>query len=362
MVHSHTPLGSLALLFSSCLTERSSPVISHALACLCRPAHPLTAGCVFSLQDQGAGSTDLDLAESLESTPKQQEHSAGAKAVEQPSVADLISSELETAAPEGLPAPKISAQASEAAGSSRSSSQSPQLSLQLQTGMSQEQQGQDLPSWAAPAAQVVGPAPMSGQQQSGAAPDEVPWQEVRASRRKPASQHAAPKASARQAAKHGRGAHHQENSSPSQSCLEQLTAPAQHVIGAPRGPEKAPGPPQAQSMHAAVEHSPYPWPVSAGSASQQLHHGGHSVPQHAWSQAFPFSVQQKPVQATTAGTMTNKAHAAHQPAQVLLPGLTSAKIPLSLTVVYMLPYIVSSHRHFALHTSQKSLSVVTCNV
>ncbi|CAL5227135.1 g10046 [Coccomyxa viridis] len=159
-------------------------------------------------KDQGAGSTDLDLAESLESTPKQQEHSAGAKAVEQPSVADLISSELETAAPEGLPAPKISAQASEAAGSSRSSSQSPQLSLQLQTGMSQEQQGQDLPSWAAPAAQVVGPAPMSGQQQSGAAPDEVPWQE-----------------------------------------------------------------------------------------------------------AFPFSVQQKPVQATTAGTMTNKAHAAHQPAQ-----------------------------------------------
>ena len=237
----------------------------------------------------------MDLGEGLESASKQQEHSAGAKAVEQPPVADLISSGPDLAAPEGLPAPKVPAQASEAADSSRSPSVSPQPSLLLQTGVSQEQQGQDLPSWAAPAAQVVGPAPMSEQQQSGAAPDEGPWQEVRASRRKPASQHAAPKASARQAKKHGRGAHHQENSSLSQSCVGQLTLPAQHAIGAPQGPEKAPGPPQAQSMHAAVAHSPYPWPVSARSASQQLHHGGHSIPQHAWSQAFPFSVQQKPV-------------------------------------------------------------------
>ncbi|CAL5227133.1 g10044 [Coccomyxa viridis] len=159
-------------------------------------------------KDRGVGSSDVDLGEGLESASKQQEHSAGAKAVEQPPVADLISSGPDLAAPEGLPAPKVPAQASEAADSSRSPSVSPQPSLLLQTGVSQEQQGQDLPSWAAPAAQVVGPAPMSEQQQSGAAPDEGPWQE-----------------------------------------------------------------------------------------------------------AFPFSVQQKPVQATTAGTMTNKAHAAHQPAQ-----------------------------------------------
>ncbi len=96
-----------------------------------------------------------------------QEHSAGAKAVEQPPVADLIRSGPDLAAPEGLPAPKVPAQASEAADSSRSPSVSPQPSLLLQTGVSQEQQGQDLPSWAAPAAQVVGPAPMSEQRLRG---------------------------------------------------------------------------------------------------------------------------------------------------------------------------------------------------
>ena len=270
------------------------------------------------MQDEGAESTDLNFAKNLGIASKQQEHSAGAQAVEQPPAADLISSESEAAAPEGMSAPKPPAQANEAAEGSRSASLSPQPSLQLPTGASQEEQAQDLPSWAAPADQVAGPRPMSEQQQSRAEADEGPWQEVRTSRRKPASQQAVSQATARQAAKHGGVAHHRQASASSQPCLGQLTAPAQQ---GPQGPERPMGPPHAQAVRAAAEQWPYSLPGSAGSTSQQpLQHGGHSIPQHACSQAFPFSTQQKHFQAATAGTVAGQAHSA--PQQVLPPGLS----------------------------------------
>ena len=301
-------------------------------------------------------STDVDLAEGLESASKQQEQSASAQVVEQPPAADLISSGSESAASESMPAPKLPAQANEAAGSSTSSSVSPQPSLQLQTGVSQEQQNHDLPSPAAPAAQVAGPAPMSAQQHSGAEAEEGPWQEVRTSRRKPASQLAPSKASARQAAKHGRGAHRYQTSAPSQSCLGQLAGPAQQ---APQGPKEALGPREAQPVRAAAEHSPYSLPASAEKTSQQRsHHEGQSLLQHAQSRASPFSTQHRLFQAETAGTMMHNAHPA--PQQVLPPGLS---LPFSLPLMCILPSIEPPHNmHFTPPTSQKSLSTVTCHV
>ncbi|CAL5223082.1 g5541 [Coccomyxa viridis] len=144
---------------------------------------------------------------------------ADVQPTEQAPGAGQISSEALSAAPDNPHSPKTPARSSEASASSRSSSVSPQPSLQLHVDMSHGQLDPYLPGPAAPAAQAAGPA----------TEDEEPWQEVKASRRKPASQQAASKASMSKAPKQGRDAPNWQTSAASQSPSRDLQAAALHA-------------------------------------------------------------------------------------------------------------------------------------
>ena len=111
-----------------------------------------------------------------------QERSAETHAAEQPRLAEQVMCEAMPAAPESQPPPGTSTAASkEEAGSNRSSSLSPQPSLELHSGLFLAPEEPVLPGWAAPAAQ-----------------EEEPWREVKVNRRKPVSQQASSNASAQQ--------------------------------------------------------------------------------------------------------------------------------------------------------------------
>ena len=102
-----------------------------------------------------------------------------------------------------------------------------------------------------------------------AAQDEGIWQEVRASRRKAASQQAALKDGACKAPGHGRSAPDQQELALSPSSLRELQAAAQHAEqGLPRS-EKAATSFTAQPVPEAAEHLPQWLPGLAGSKPQQ---------------------------------------------------------------------------------------------
>ena len=168
----------------------------------------------MSLQDGGTGGKEQGSAEKVGSACKQ-ERLAEAKAAEQPLEAGQATSAPEPAAPVSLPMTGAQAPSSEAAASSDSPSLSPKPVVELHNGMSQAQQGPDLPSPAAPAAQSLPSAAQEG----------GPWQEAKASRRKTGSRQAASKAGARKGPGQDRVASDQRTSalSPSPSRAAQVS-------------------------------------------------------------------------------------------------------------------------------------------
>ena len=192
---------------------------------------------------------------------------------------------------------------SQAAASSRSLSLSPQPSLQLHTGMSHAQQVPDLPSRAAPAAQTSDPA----------AREEEPWQEVRTSRRKSPSQHAASKGVSRRAPKQGRSKSHQKSPALSASRSRELQPAAQIVEQAALSSNRAAMPAHGASGHAAVDQLPH-WlsALSLSDSQQPSQHGGLDPLKSPPPQALPTSMQQEPSPATSSATPPDEAHAALQ--------------------------------------------------
>ena len=204
------------------------------------------------------GSEKLEPSEGMGSA-SQQEPSAEAQDDEQPSEAAHLFSGSRFAALGSLQATGTPAIFSKEAASSSSSSVSPQTSLHLHDGAPLGQQEGGLPKMAAQAAQAGAPA----------AQDEGIWQEVRASRRKAASQQAALKDGACKAPGHGRSAPDQQELALSPSSLRELQAAAQHAEqGLPRS-EKAATSFTAQPVPEAAEHLPQWLPGLAGSKPQQ---------------------------------------------------------------------------------------------
>ena len=189
------------------------------------------------------------------------------------------------AALESNPADSAPAISREEAPSSRTSSVSPQPSLQLHNGSSLEHDGERLPKSSAQPAQALAPA----------AQEEGPWQEVRTSRRKSGSQQAASKPTAQDPPRQGsRGKPNQEYSSPPPTPPPRKSqAAAQHPEEAPPNSGKGGVPPQAPPGLAAAGHwpqkpEPLPQPESPDS---QL---------HPWPQELPSSMQIGSPQVTSA--------------------------------------------------------------
>ena len=236
---------------------------------------------------------------------------ADVQPTEQAPGAGQISSEALSAAPDNPHSPKTPARSSEASASSRSSSVSPQPSLQLHVDMSHGQLDPYLPGPAAPAAQAAGPA----------TEDEEPWQEVKASRRKPASQQASSKASMSKAPKQGRDAPNWQTSTASQSPSRDLQAAALHAEQVPLTFDKPTAAPSAQSLPVAAKQSPSFVSASAGSNPQpstRQNSQKHMPPSH-WSRDNPVSTQTQPSQAPSNDAISAKASAA--PQQALHSGL-----------------------------------------
>ncbi len=197
----------------------------------------------------------------------------------------------QTPATEIAPEPDVPVHFSKGTGSSRSSSLSPQPSMQLHTGMSHGQHAEEVPwpSWAAPAAQAPATPPQEGE----------PWQEVRKSRRKPVSQQGASKASLRKSLTQGRVSFDQQTPDSSPSPLKEMPAAASHLAQPPLTPGKSGVATPAQRVHAAAEQSPHRAFASAESTpQQQSHHTNSASLQPPRSQAFPFSMQHEPLQRT----------------------------------------------------------------
>ena len=138
-----------------------------------------------------------------------QQLSEEGKAAEQLLEAGQTTSDPKPATPMSPPIAGALTATNKAAASSNSSSISPQPPVQLRNGMSQAQQGPDLPRPAAPAAQSLDPAAQEG----------GPWQEAKASRRKTGSRQTASMAGARKGPKQDRGAPGQHTAGPSLSPL-----------------------------------------------------------------------------------------------------------------------------------------------
>ena len=231
----------------------------HDLPCL--SSEP----CMYSyqwnhVQAEGTGNKELEPSEGMGSA-SQQEPPAEAHGDEQPPEAAHFIRGSRFAALGSLPADSIPASSSrEAASSSTSSSLSAQLLLPLHSGTTPRgQREESLPRSVAQAAQ----APASDSE------DEGPWQEVKASRRKAASQQAFSQAGARKAPSQDRSGPDQEHSATSPSRLGDLQAAAQHAEQGLPKPEKAAVPPQEQPVPDGAEHLPQWLPGLACDQPQQ---------------------------------------------------------------------------------------------
>lgn len=167
-----------------------------------------------SLQAEGTGSKEQEEdSEGLSSTLKQgpspkaentvQQPSAEANTAEQqlPAAAQPISGGS-YAAPGSMPAHSMPAHVSKVAANSSSSALSPQLLLQRSDSVPHEQQEMDLPR---PIAQAAEEHASDSQAQG-------PWQEVKTSRGKPATQQAASKPNVSKTSKQGRDTSDEEPS------------------------------------------------------------------------------------------------------------------------------------------------------
>ncbi len=212
-----------------------------------------------------------------------QEQSAEAQADEQLSIAvhPIVGSSF--AALESMPADSAPAMSSEEAPSSTGSSLSPQPSLQLRNNTSHGQEG-SLPECSAQPAQ----------EQATAAHEDGPWQEVRTSRRKSASQQAAPKSTMRKAPKQGSSGKPNQGTSPSPlPPLGKSQAAAQHPEQALLDPGKAGAPSHAAVGVAAAGR----WPKQPEQPPQPR---SPDPPLHPWPQELPTSMQRGSLQVASA--------------------------------------------------------------
>ena len=228
-----------------------------------------------------------------------------------PEEADQTASDSLSAEPEDPPSPKTPERSSEASATSRGSSLSPQPSMQLHADVSHWQLGPDLPGPAAQAAQAADPA----------AHEEEPWQEVRTSRRKPASQQTASKASMNKAPKQGRDAPNRHTPAASHSPPGELQTAALQAVQAPLIFDKPTAPLNSTSQHKASEKVPGSLSASARSNPQPSTRQSSQkyMPPLQHSQDNPVRMQHQPFQATSNNAISTKASAAPQQAQH--PGL-----------------------------------------
>ena len=216
---------------------------------------------------------------------------------------------------DNLLAPTTPAQSSEVAAKSRSPSISPQPTLQLQTSMPQGQQEPDLPRLGFPAARA---AEHAAQEEE---PGQEPWQEVRASRRKPVSQ-ASPFAGSQKAQKQSRQSYDQGDAAASPPRPRTVQPAAQHTEQAPIKSEKAGKVPQPKVGH--VASGQLPDRLSALSISQSKQP---SQPSSIGSlkisclRSSPSSMQNEPSQASAAKSLSDQHWMA--PQQVQDPALSS---------------------------------------
>ena len=194
------------------------------------------------MQAAGTDCKDLSPAENTGSASKQE--GSEAETAKQPPGASQTSADPVPDVSDSLLGPTTPAQSSEPAATSTSPSLSPQPTLQLGTGMPQGQQEADLPGLASPAARAAEAAAREEE------PGQEPWQEVRASRRKPVSQGAS-SAGSREAQKQSRHSCSQEDAAVSPLRLRAVKTAAQNAEQAPLKLEKAAELPQPQAGHAA---------------------------------------------------------------------------------------------------------------
>ena len=223
--------------------------------------------------------------------------SAEAKADEQPPEAEHFIGGSRFAGLESLTADSAPAASSEGAASGSSPSSSPQP-LQLRKGT----QKASLPRSAAHAAQAA-------QASGSAAQKEGPWQEVRTSRRKAASQQAAPE--------QGRG-------TPDESA------------SAPKA-EQAPDP---QPVNGAAEFLPH-WlsGLSGGKPQQSAQRKGPDTILRPRPEASPSSMQHKPLQATSINFLLDKIETKH-------PGPGSRTFPEKVGQTIWTTPVCKHHQHF----------------
>ncbi|CAL5223071.1 g5529 [Coccomyxa viridis] len=220
------------------------------------------------------GSMDPGPAEGISSKAKLEDSAETPTAEQTPEAGHMISDPVcdDTNIPL---APQEPARSSEATASSRSSSLSPQPSLQLHNGMSHGQLDPDLPGLGALA-----------QAADSAAQEEQPWQEVRTSRRKPVSQEAASKVGSCKTPKQGRGS--PIGRAPTLASPECQTA-MQESKEALLEPEKAAKVHlHTQPQHVAAEQLPHWLPALAGNKPQKpSQHAGLAPPQSIRPQPLP---------------------------------------------------------------------------
>ena len=216
----------------------------------------------------------------------------------QPLEAIFSASEPVSAAPDSPPAQRASSHSSQAAASSRDSSLSPQPSPQLHTGVSHGQLERDLPSRAALAARAPAPA----------AQEEEPWQEVRWSRRKPASEQAGTKAGVQRAPKQGRGVPDQDTPALSASHWRDLQAATQQAEQELLTYDMPTVHHHAQSRHVAAEQLP-PWlsALTYGQSRQPSWDDGRGSPQSSQPQGTLSAVQHESVRATSSPSFPDEA-------------------------------------------------------
>lgn len=266
------------------------------------------------MQAEGAESKDLSLAEKKSSASKQDSSAEEEAAKQLPDPSHTISDSVSADA-DNLLAPTTPAQSSEVAAKSRSPSISPQPTLQLQTSMPQGQQEPDLPRLGFPAARA---AEHAAQEEE---PGQEPWQEVRASRRKPVSQ-ASPFAGSQKAQKQSRQSYDQGDAAASPQHPRTVQPAAQHTEQAPIKSEKAGKVPQPKVGH--VASGQLPDRLSALSISQSKQP---SQPSSIGSlkisclRSSPSSMQNEPSQASAAKSLSDQHWMA--PQQVQDPALSS---------------------------------------
>ena len=252
--------------------------------------------------------TEPGLLGGMGSTSKQERPATETNAEQPPDAVHV--SKILSAAPESLPSPRASAPPSKAAASSRSSSLSPQPSQQLHTGMARGQQEQELPLRAAPAAQAGHASCSAGPSQLSPVPlnqEEEPWQEVKASRRKPVSHQASPRACGPRAQKPDKGAPHRAVAT-SPLRPREMQAAAQHTGQAPLNSERVPVPFHAHLVHAAAEEPSCCLPALAGSKPQQPpSHKGLDSLQPPQPQAPALSMHHEALQTTSSSVASNEA-------------------------------------------------------